>query len=285
MAHRFSSEVLLMVLLLFVIFDVTTAQTTEDESWETVAQKLKLGTKDIELLGKNKLLITNETFKQVFQPYLEGEVPFFITTDSLLNAYHILYEESILRMEKANSLKLPEILQSIYTNLEGVCKQWKGNDELLAKVKKRAAIIVGISLRLMDDGFHTGDKKIDSIIDGEVKKIVEAKIKEIPIWLGKPDRTFLGLDYSRYKPRGFYRQSDDLSRYFRALAWLQSIPFRVSKDEELASILLLASCLSNGGKGYSSDVPSDYRSFFRAYTRFIGPGDDWGIMFAVFVAG
>jgi hypothetical protein len=285
MAHLFSSGALLMVVLFFVIVDGATAQTTEDQAWETVAQKLKLDIKDIELLEKNKLLITNKTFKQVFQPYLEGDVPFFITTDSLLNAYHVLYEESILRMEKANARKLPEILQSIYTNLEGVSKQWKGNNELLTEAKKRTTIIIGTALRLLDDGFGIDDEKVDGIIGQEIKKIVEAKTKEMPIWLGKADRTFLGLDYSRYKPRGFYTQSDDLSRYFRAVAWLQSIPFRVSKDEELASILLLASSLSKGGAGYTSDVPSDYRHFFRAYTMFIGPGDDWGIMYAIFVAG
>jgi hypothetical protein len=57
---------------------------------------------------------------------------------------------------------------------------------------------------------------------------------EKPAWLGPPDAGFSQIDYTRFKPRGFYTQSETLQRYFRAVAWLQAIPFRVEKDEELS---------------------------------------------------
>lgn len=285
MTYRFAVGALHIVLSLLVDVGITSAHRTEDEGWKAVAQGQQLKAEDIKLLGNNRLLITNETYKQVFQPYLGGDLPFFITSDSLLNAYHVLYEESILRMEKASAGKLPEILLTIYGNLAAGAQQWKAEAELLAAATKRASIVVGTALRLMDDDFRTGDRQVDAIITLELKKIVEAKAKEMPTWLGKPDRTFLGLDYSRYRPRGFYTQSDDLSRYFRAVAWLQSIPFRVSKDKELASILILGSCIPGDGTGRSGDVPAEYRDFFRAYTMFIGPGDDWDLPYATYVAG
>ena len=53
----------------------------------------------------DKFVITGEPFKQVFSPYIGSDVPVFITTDSLLNGFHVLLEESIYRMELANARK------------------------------------------------------------------------------------------------------------------------------------------------------------------------------------
>ena len=45
-----------------------------------------------------------------------------------------------------------------------------------------------------------------------------------PAWLGpEGESDLLTIDYSRFKPRGFYTASDTLSGYFRAVGWLQAI--------------------------------------------------------------
>ncbi len=264
---------------------VVVGEEGEEIDWHSAAQK-KLGEKDIKVLQKNGILVTNQAYKQIFEPYLKGTEPFFITSDSLLNAYHVLYEESVLRLEEANANKLPEILRSIHKNLSTVDKKCKGRPELLAAAKKRAIIIIATALRLVNESLRTGDKKLDSIIEQEVKNIVEATKKwEMPVWLGKPDRTFLGLDYSRYKPRGFYTRSEKLERHFRAVAWLQSIPFRVSKDEELVSVLMLGSCIPRSRFADHINKTVEYENFFRGYQMFIGSGDDWDLITAADEAG
>ena len=265
---------------------VVAGEEGEEIDWHIVAQNKKLSEKDIKVLEKNGILVTNQAYKQIFEPYLKGTEPFFITSDSLLNAYHVLYEESVLRLEEANANKLPEILRSIHKNLSTVDKKCKGGPELLAAAKKRAVIIIATALRLVDESLRTGDKKLDAIIEQQVKNIVEAKKKwEMPAWLGKPDRTFLGLDYSRYKPRGFYTRSEKLERHFRAVAWLQSIPFRVSKDEELVSVLMLGSCIPRSRFADHINKTVEYENFFRGYQMLIGSGDDWDLITAADEAG
>jgi hypothetical protein len=262
------------------------AQEASHVDWHDAAQKEKLLKKDIEVLDKNGIVITNQAYKQVFEPYLEGTVPFFITSDSLLNAYHVLYEESVLRMEEANTKRLPHILRTIHQNLATVDKKWKGRPELVAAAKNRAAIIIGTALRLVDESFRTGEKGVDAIIEEEVRKIVEARKKEMPVWLAEADRTLLGLDYSRYKPRGFYTRSERLERHFRAVAWLQSIPFRVSKDEELVSIMMLGSCVPERPIiRYEFNGVTEYENLLRGYRLCIGSGDDWDLLTAADEAG
>jgi hypothetical protein len=127
----------------------------------------------------------------------------------------------------------------------------------------------------MNNSFKFDDKELDEIINGEIKKITEAKIVEKPEWLGKPERDFMALDYSRYKPRGFYTKSEKLKRYFRAVSWLQSIPFRVSNDEEFLAILMLGNTIKFKMLGNNRNK---YERFFNAFSSFIGAKDDWDLL-------
>ena len=119
-----------------------------------------------------------------------------------------------------------------------------------------------------------------AIISDEVSKVVAAEVVMMPDWLGPPDPNSMALDYTRFKVRGFYTRSDTLTRYFRAVAWLQSIPFRVSYDDELLSILILGRCLAVERFGDDTETYEAYRRFFRTYTEFLGVGDDWDLVTA-----
>ncbi len=232
--------------------------------------------KNIEV-EKNGILITDEVCKQIFSPYLSGKIPLFITSDSLIGAYHVLYEESILCLENTMASKFPEILSSLLNDFNVIYKNVKGNPKLVSAAKKRANIVVGVALRLMDNSFKFDDKELNEIINEEVKKIKEAKIVVKPKWLGNPEKDFLALDYSRYKPRGFYSKTEKMKNYFRAVSWLQSIPFRVSNDEELLTILMLGNPIKQKMLDNNKNK-NEYERFFNAYKLFIGNKNDWDLM-------
>jgi len=80
--------------------------------------------------------MSNEAYRQVYDPYQEHDIPMFITSDSLLHAFHVLYEESVLRMETAHARRLPEILRFIWKNLETVDKDVKDKLEGYLKQEK-----------------------------------------------------------------------------------------------------------------------------------------------------
>lgn len=247
--------------------------------WQEAARNSGLSEAGISFLEKNRLLITNDAYKQIFSAYLSGGNPHFITSDSLLNAYHVLYEESILRLENSMAGRLPSILRLILNNIEDVDEQLDGNPALVSASKRRAVLITGIALRLMDDSFRFNDDDLDMVLTQESELIVKAEGVRMPAWLGEPDTSFENLDYSRYKPRGFYTRSERLKRYFRAVSWLQSIPFRVQNDEELLAILMLGNCVTYRRFDDLAKA-SETEAFFRAYRWFIGAGDDWDLMTA-----
>lgn len=246
-------------------------------TWQEAARENGLSEGTIASLEKNRILITNDAYKQVFDAYLSAENPVFITSDSLLNAYHILYEESIFRLENAMAARLPPMLRLILENLEDANAQVEGNAALASAAKKRAKLVPAIALKLMDDSFRFENDALDEILTQEVQLIVKAESVGMPSWLGKPDATFAGLDYSRFKPRGFYTRSERLRGYFRAVSWLQSIPFRVNQDEELLAMLMLCNSAEHTRR---VDIAKwrDAEVFFLTYQLFIGSGDDWDLM-------
>lgn len=235
---------------------------------------------DGQQLERDRVLITDEAFKQIFEAYKVSGVPFFVTSDSLLNGYHVLYEESILRLEQANASKMPAILRFVLGRLDGAAAEVPGQAERVAAARQRAVIVLGTALKLLDDGFQIDDTDTMAIIDEEVARIVEAQAVMKPAWLGPPEPGFEALDYSRYKVRGFYTRTDALSRYFRAVAWLQSIPFRVSRDDELLSVLMLGRCLASDGSEADDTRCEGHCTFFRTYAEFLGSGDDWDLITA-----
>lgn len=241
----------------------------ENYDWKDSANEMKLSAPDIKQLEKNKVILTNFAYRQIFTPYISTGNPFFITSDSLLNAHHVLYEESFQRMEKVKSGRLAVILKSIWNNLETVDSNIKGDPILIKEAKRRDQIIIGTALRLLGDESIKPRKDIDSVINEEIMKIEEAKVLDKPKLMDASDSSLIAIDYSRYKPRGFYDSSDKSKRYFRAVGWLQSIPFRINNDEELMAILILGNCIVR-----DKNEKREFLDFSISYQAFIGEPDD-----------
>jgi hypothetical protein len=252
-------------------------------AWRKEAARAGLAKADIEALAAQKILMGRETYRQVFTPYIETDLPVFVTSDSLLGAFHVLFEESVLRMEEANARLLPEVLKFVWEGLQTAGADLTDRPELAAPARRRARIVIGTALALVGEKPAGLDAETAAIIAAEGRKVENARLQmEKPAWLGPAERDFLGLDYTRYRPRGFYVRSEALARHFRAVAWLQSIPFRVAKDEELLAILMLGDTLGFIRFRGAPQRHVVYHRFFRAYRYLLGAGDDWDLVTAAF---
>lgn len=223
-------------------------------------------------MGERKFLVTGVPLRQVFEPYTGSHVPVFITSDSILNAYHVLLEESIYRMEVANSRKLPGILDRLAKNLDATAAGVKGDEALVKGAKRRAAIFLCVARNLLDEKALPDDAGIKAEVQSEVKRVLAGNDTSKPAWLGPPDDGFLAIDYSRFTPRGFYTRTPALQRYFRAIAWQQAIPFRADRDEELAAIALMHETFFGVRRWTYDDL-----ALMNAFRVFLGDQDDWDI--------
>lgn len=247
--------------------------------WQDEGKALGLCDEDIEKLGRDKVLLTNDAFKQVFEPYLHARVTQFITSDSLLNAFHVLYEESILHLERANAKRLTEVLSHLWGRVAPIAESMQGKPDLVAAARRRAQVVLGTAMSLLGIDPKSDDADLSKLIAEETARVIAGTGTLKPEWLGPPDPGFVAIDYSRYRPRGLYARSEDLTRYFRAVSWLQSIPFRPRIEQELLSVFLLGLALHPSHRIGDEPLTTrrDFGPFFRCFSTFVGAGDSWDL--------
>ncbi|MEK7466398.1 MAG: DUF3160 domain-containing protein [Planctomycetota bacterium] len=232
--------------------------------WRTHARSEGLSDAEVDLLEKQKLLVAGPDYRQIFEPYDSSKVPTFVTADSVLTAYHVLLEESVVRLERARAGKLSGVLTPMWNGLPDAKKKFDLPEDLFDDVVRRAQITLGVALRLLGGETPGVSDKVSKLIDAEMSRVVAAKERLRPEWSGPADEGFPFVDYTRFAPRGFYVRDERLMAYFRAVSWLQEIPMRLSQERELFTAALLSEALDHG------DARQHYRSFTAAWRGLLG---------------
>jgi len=216
-----------------------------------------------------KVVVTAEEFKQMFSAY-SSNYPIFVTSDSVLNAFHILFEDSLITLEHANAQRLRELLTKTRKRLQN--RAIDANTPLEKSARDRAAIVLGVAHRLVDaQAAREAEADLHTVITEEVGAVRAATGIRKPGWLGSSETSFVGLDYGQYRPVAFYASSSTLADYYRAARWLQSIPFRIDRDVELLSFLMIAEAVRDADREGWATLSGVYREFF-------GGQDDWDIL-------
>lgn len=251
------------------------ADLPRDYDWEKIARKYDLGDMEIEQLRRDKFVIAGRPLLQSFSVYVGGgsDLPFFITTDALLNGFHVLFEESIFQLEKPQARRLPDILNYIASNLDKAAEKLEGNPALREAARKRAHIVIGAAWALLDDKALPRDPALRQLVQEEVKRITAAEKQLLPAWMGPPTDDLVAIDYTRFQPRGIYTRKPELERYFRAVSWLQAIPFRLENDEEFAAFCLLR--LAAGDD--LGALRGQQAIFWQAFHQLLGTPDSWDL--------
>lgn len=246
-------------------------------TWRQAAEAAGLDAQAIEQLERDRFVISRREFKQIFDPYVESTLPVFITTDSLLAGYHVLLEESILRLEERIAGELPTILREMWERLERESTPRTERSAEVTRALLRARMVLGTAVQLLDQETPLTTGETQELINEEVARITAATEVMKPAWLGPPDPGFLAVDYSRYRVRGMYAGFEMLERYFRAVSWLQSIPFRISNDEEFRAILILAES-ARLDKGFPST--EEFERVLATDTELVGIRENWDLRLA-----
>ena len=246
-------------------------------SWRKQAWKLSLGDKAIEQLARDRVLMTDQCFKQVFTPYVDSEYPVFITSDSLLNTFHVLFEESFIQLEKVQAARLRHFLAALAEKLAEADAKLSGDKALIAAAKRRATTLIAVARALLGDEPSGLPAEVTEIVRAEASRVTTASGTSKPAWLGEPDPGFPAIDYGRFKVRGFYTRTDLLRRHFRAVAWLQAIPLRVGDDEELITAAMLGGASVQLDDLQKRSDEQEIERLLGTYREIIGLGDDWDL--------
>ncbi len=180
-----------------------------------INQAFQLTLEEIELLEQNKFVVLNrmgtDDLVDAYCYYWWKDLPIFITTDTILHVWHLIFDKVLEKTEEDIFFPLLNalIIESI--------KNMKNNLLLEA----HTIIYFNVALKIIDSGL-TLDLPIEIEQASEVLYNSIMSLSQ-PVYAGLTKR-FID-DYSQYKPRGHYTKSETLEKYFRLYKWLARIPF------------------------------------------------------------
>jgi hypothetical protein len=173
-------------------------------------------------------------FWQVYESARYQGLPLLVTTDSILNTYHGLFNTLLQRMEEK---ALFEQARTMTEALYGAAYAQSGTatDAVVKEDARLNMAYFAVARALLN-----GSTKLPGIITGdrkdELQAMVDLAASEVALIEaadGPADSPILGYteDYSQYKPRGHYTRSDQLRRYFKAMMWYGHTAFYINPRE------------------------------------------------------
>ncbi|MFX1494347.1 MAG: DUF3160 domain-containing protein [Promethearchaeota archaeon] len=177
-----------------------------------------------QLLEKNRFVVLNrmgtEDILDAYKFYWEYDLPIFITTDTMLHTWHLVFDHTLEHLEeKIFYPLLCELGNNIVLNaLIDYNNDYVMDDTLIylivASVLSNSTYSEELPLNIKN-----ASEKIISAIMNEIS--LDAAISQFNTELTK---RFID-DFSQYKPRGHYTHSEILKQYFRLFKWFSRIPF------------------------------------------------------------
>ncbi len=228
-------------------------------------------------LAQSGVVVSPGVEKEFFTVYEQARyanVPIFVTSDSLLHSYHLIFDKVLRTAERQAFIPLLRDLNAaMLAETEAQYQALAGTP--WEDAARRAVAFVGVGSRLLDPTVIVPDYAMD-LVAGELARIDEAA------GIG-PSAIFPGLaageDYTQYIPRGHYTLSDDLEAYFRAMMWYGRLTFRLRTDDpevgraETRSALLLVQALQ---QARAADQPAldVWRDLYDPTAFLVGRSDD-----------
>jgi hypothetical protein len=206
---------------------------------------------EIDKLSNNGFIVTPAKYEQLFFVYEQNDykgVASFVTTDSVLQLYHIFFNFTLRNLEE----------QKLYPILEKLTGEMlRHSQELYNKADNpdiKEAARRNMAYFAVPHYFLTGEIPE---MDPRTLEIVEQEIAKCKTHEGRKNSLIFNpdadpnikhdVDYTQFIPRGHYTRSEKLSNFFMAMMWLGYNSFVASEDIDLIQSFIIAKQLHEQG--------------------------------------
>ncbi len=260
---------------------------------EDVSSYLRMTQDHLAFLLENGLVGSGPPTEDPFALFAEAyewieedcELPVFVTSDLMLDAYHLIFETLLMHIEETMLINEARYMsEALMWASHGQIGQLSEDNKHLAEEN---VVFFGAALRMLDPS-----AVVPGFAVGEIEEIVS--LAEAAEGFITPPGFHDREDFTQYKPRSHYTLSEELSRYFRAMMWYGRLTFR-GKYDDLTQRAVLASYAIQGDDVASSahhrmscvidfivGAPDDltWMEYVAAAEQFLGPmGPDFAPLF------
>lgn len=211
---------------------------------------------------------TTKEFYELYERARYDNIPVFVSSDSLLHVYHLLFDKTLRRAETTAFIPMlirldGELLRSSVAQYEALA------DTPWAEAARRNAAYFAVAVKLLNPDWE---------VPAGLRDLVEPDLAAIAAHnqIG-PSAIFPGYvrgeDWSQYLPRGHYTRSEELKRYFRAMMWHGRMTFRADNVTETQQAALLTHAYNQTSV---DGLPADqvWAAIYEPTVFFVGRSDD-----------
>lgn len=180
-------------------------------------------------------------YEQLFNVYEDNDyhiIPSFITTDVMLQAYHMYFSFVMKSLERHEfTSRLSTIFDQLYLANQHEMQSSTDDEELIACQFRTAAYTL-VAKRLLGEEPMVPEQ-LAALCDTEYNNVMKASDNDSPLF-----RTTFKFPYSLFRPRGHYTRTPDAERYFRTMMWMQKGCFYREQRDQLQWAIYLAQLIN-----------------------------------------
>ena len=250
----------------------------DNRDWETTYgywhSRNELSDAAIKMIEQNGFAVSDKySYSEFFQVYEDNRyncVPNFITTDSAIHTFHLMFDYVLTNLEQ-------DILYDTLIALsDGMAKasyaqykELKGTSFETAALRNTAYFSVGS--KLLNAGFSVPPEAADPVTQELSLIRAQQGVSPSPVINLGGDMDSMEAfrtDYTQYITRSHYNKTEQLQAYFKAMMWYGQITFRSAVEDEVKSALLQASAMTD------SKLAALWDGIFEPTNFFVGECDD-----------
>ena len=238
---------------------------------ENIDQFPNLSDEQRAMIAKNGFVVMPTDAEQLFYIYEENTyktIPNFVTTDSVLQLYHIYYDYSLRNVEsnffyedtaKMNDAILRELLE----------ESGKVTDDRVNTAMQRVIGYFAVADLLLDVSLPENlDEETRELAKQEYDLITEAGETVLSPIAG------IKIDYTLFTVRGHYTRSEELTKYFLAFSWYGVVPFVFYEsgernDDNALCAMIMADALKN-----TPEAEEIWNNIYATTSFMVGESDD-----------
>jgi hypothetical protein len=242
-----------------------------------VRNSFVLSEEQLDRLAKDGVVVSPGADKEFFTLYEQARydnASIFVTSDSVLHIYHLLFDKVLRTAEVEHFIPLlVELDQALLAQVDAQYQELKGTH--WEEAARRTVAFIGVGSKLLDPSVEVPAYAVD-LVEAELANINAASgILPSPLFPGLEN----GEDYTQYIPRGHYTRSDALKNYFKSMMWYGRMTFRLKALDpqvgkaETRSALLLVNALRNAEVNGRPALEA-WMDLYSPTAFFVGRSDD-----------
>jgi len=192
---------------------------------DSVILKLEMTNAELDLLNENQFVVTERlsylSYGDALWNIYKKDMPVMVTTDLILHALHKSYDTILKELEYSiMEPNLQQFLQSLYNSFPSLKEKYAANESINNSIND-IDVYATVALSLLKNETQKSQNGNQSKVEEVLALVKQEGFTTYSLFT----EASVIIDFSQFKPRGHYTESEILTQYFQAMMWLGRIQF------------------------------------------------------------